>query len=78
MSQVLFARQGNSRWGHFDNLRAQLFIQGSIVDFSKQVIFSVHVTCLTLKMTILIVKLFKNAKFFNPGQALLSFLSIVF
>ena len=44
MSQVLFARQGNSRWGHFDNLRAQVFIQGSIVDFSKQAIFSVHVT----------------------------------
>ena len=44
MSQVLFARQGNSRWGHFDNLGAQVFIQGSIVDFSKQAIFSVHVT----------------------------------
>ena len=29
-------------------------------------------------MTILIVKLVKNVKFFNPGKALLSFLSIVF
>lgn len=33
MCQVLFARQGNSRWGHFDSLTVQVFIQGSIVDY---------------------------------------------
>lgn len=61
MLQALFVRPGNSQWEQFDNVRLQVFVQGSIVDSLIKLSANKSTSTLlflTLKMTILIAELF--------------------
>lgn len=63
MLQALFVRPGNSQWEQFDNVRLQVFVQGSIVDSLIKLSANKSTSTLlflTLKMTILIAELFES------------------